>query len=143
VKAIHATVVVAILLTACTGGGKHTSSSSPITTAAVPSTRVSSSPVSAAALPPAQATAIQAALGDGSPAKVETILEPSVRSAFAQAPTRLLPAGSTVKVDAASMRVQGERAVVSAVVTTLGKATAYKLLLIKVDGTWLVYGTSR
>jgi hypothetical protein len=139
VKIICSLIVVATLATACTGGRRHASTSTNATGSVTPS----SSRSTPAVLTHAQAAAIQKALDDGSPPQVETVLAPSVRSAFAKAPTRLLPARSVVKIDTSSMKIQGLHAEVSAVVTSGANRTTWKLLLTNVGAEWLLYGTAR
>ena len=135
-KTACALFLAVILLAGCGGGEKPHSAGSANSSAA-------STKPSPAVLPADQATAIGGALTDGTPAKIETVLEPSVRVAYAKAPVRLLPAGSTVKVEPSSMRIEGQRASVLAVVTSAGTPTTWTLLLSKVSGRWLVYGTTK
>lgn len=138
-RAVWMLLLVIPLVAACTGGGARPHSSP------VPSPRGAASGASPtpATLPGDQASAIEGALSGGSAPSVEAVLDPAVRSAYAKSPTRLLPAGSSVRVASATMKVTGNLATVSAIVTTNGRPQAWTLLLSKVDGKWLIYGTRK
>jgi hypothetical protein len=131
---------VVVLVATCTACGHQKAR------AAASGPSLASSPTataSPAALPSSQASALTVALTATDPAVVEPALAPAVRSGYASTPFQLLPAGTSVAIDASKMIVTGELATVPAIVTGGPAAGPWTLLLQNVDGQWLLYGTRK
>ena len=134
-----ATALLALLSLAlssgCTGHRKsRTSSGTSSAASAMPTVT---------ALPADQSEAIQAALTSTDPATVDKALAPAVRSGFDKHTFTLLPAGSNVAIDATKLTATGNVGTVPATVTGGPAAGHWVLLLQKVNGTWLLYGTRK
>lgn len=102
----------------------------------------STSAASSAALPASTVSLFEIALTAADPVTIERALAPEVRVAYDQRPFPLLPTGSTAVIDSQTMTVTGEEATV-AVTVSGSQPGQWQLLLISVDGQWLIYGTVR
>jgi hypothetical protein len=98
---------------------------------------------SVATLPANQASALRASLTATDTATVETALAPATRAAYERRPFRMLPAGSNVRIESSQLTVTGDSGTVPALVTGGAVAGRWLLLLIHVDGRWLLYGTRK
>ncbi len=132
-------ISVLVFLTACTGGPGQ----SPTAKMSTPRPSSSTSPGTIEALPASQVSLFQSSLTATDPRTVERCLAPQVRAAYAHKPFRLLPAGSTLSIDGTRFTVSGDVGTVPAVVTDGPTSEQWLLLLARVNGTWLVYGTRK
>ena len=137
------TVMLAAACTSDTNGHHESGSASRPPTLTITSPAVTPTPTTITPLPAAQEMAIRNALSSTPGPVVAKALAPQLRAQYSRHPFRLLPAGSTVEVQTAHMTVTG-RAATLPVDVFGGKAAGHWLvLLIKVDGQWLIYGTRR
>ena len=89
-------------------------------------------------LPPARVQQLETALVSQDPATQQSAIDPAVFASLQQGGQPLLPAGSTLSIDPATARVDGQAATVSATVTG-PRSGRFTLQLALEGGTWVVF----
>lgn len=140
---VAAGVFAVLSVTLCGACGHHTGRASVNSASRVSSPASSAVAIAEPGLSASQTSLITAALTSTDPATVEKALSPAVRAAYEKNAFTLLPAGSSVVIDSSKLNASNDSATVPATVTGGPAAGQWLLLLQRVNGNWLLFGTRK